>query len=218
MKIRIRPALHRVIQRHSLLFAAGRRAGGRTLLFSMAAIFPATLALAPAAIPQTQAETYSATVIPIEGLAGATTRILIRITSYTTEAEAKQLREAFSKEKPDDGLALLKTMSKGRVTPEGQPGRKISAAFSREGKDGRRLILIAERVLTEYERSAYQADERARAAGFPLTILRIQFDKDGKPVSGEVYPGARVSVAEDGLLDVQTQSKNPAIVINIVRQ
>jgi hypothetical protein len=197
----------------------------------MAALLSVALSIAAAAVaaaaplpaahqapPPPQVEAYSATVIPVEGLAGATTRILIRITSYTSDEERKQLRDAFSKEKPDEGLALLKTMNKGRITPEAQPARKISAVFSREGKDGRRLILITERVLSEYERSVYQQDETARAAQFPLTILRIQFDKEGHPVSGEVYPGAKVSVAEDGLVDVQTQAKNPAVMINISRQ
>ena len=172
----------------------------------------------PVAASQTRVETYSATVIPTEGLSGATTRILIRITAYTSDAEKKQLREAFSKDKPDEGLALLKTMSKGRITPEGQPGRIINAAFVREVKDGKRLILITERVLSEYERSAYQQEERARAAAYPLTIVRIQFDKDGRPTSGEVFPGAKVSVAADGLVDVETQAKNPAVMIDILRQ
>jgi hypothetical protein len=189
----------------------------RASLLMVVAWILGLLVLPPSARPQVQTEDYSATVIPTEGLSGATTRVLIRITSYTSEAEKKQLREAFSKEKPDEGLALLKTMSRGRITPEGQPGRKINAAFSREGKDGRRLILITERVLSEYERSAYQQEERARAAAFPLTIIRIQFDKEGKPTSGEVFPGVKVSVAEDGLVDVETQAKNPAQMINILR-
>jgi len=109
-------------------------------------------------------------------------------------------------------------MSKGRITPEGQPGRKILAAFSLERTNGRRLILVTEHVLSEYEHSAYQQDERARAQAFPLTIIRIQFDKEGKPTSGEVFPGARISVADDGLVDVETQAKNPAAMVNIVRQ
>src|SRR5271168_579005 len=76
----------------------------------------------------------------------------------------------------------------------------------------------SEHVLSEYEHSAYQQDERARAQAFPLTIIRIQFDKEGKPTSGEVFPGARISVADDGLVDVETQAKNPAAMVNIVRQ
>ena len=183
----------------------------------LASIFAVGVVLPSAA--QAPAATYSASVIPLEGLAGATTRIVIRITSYTNDAEKKQLREAFSEGKPQDAaVALLKTMNKGRITPEGQPGRKILAASSREGNDGRRLILVTERVLTEYEKSAYQQEERARAAAYPLTIIRILFDKEGKPVSGEVYFGAKVTVADDGLVDVETQGKNPAQLINIVRQ
>jgi hypothetical protein len=197
---------------------ASRAVGWKAVLLSMAAIVPATMVLPLAALPQAQMESYSATVIPTEGLAGATTRVVIRITSYTSDAERKQLREAFSKAKQDEGLALLKTMNKGRITPEGQPGRKILAALTREGTNGRRLILVTEHVLSEYERSAYQSDERARAETFPLTIIRIQFDKEGKPTSGEVFPGARISVADDGLVDVETQAKNPAVMINIVRQ
>lgn len=217
MNTRIRPALHLKTQSEHSLDRSSSTLGMRASLLMVVAWILGLLVLPPSARPQVQTEDYSATVIPTEGLSGATTRVLIRITSYTSEAEKKQLREAFSKEKPDEGLALLKTMSRGRITPEGQPGRKINAAFSREGKDGRRLILITERVLSEYERSAYQQEERARAAAFPLTIIRIQFDKEGKPTSGEVFPGVKVSVAEDGLVDVETQAKNPAQMINILR-
>jgi len=190
-------------------------------MLGLAAILAAaaTVALPSPAAGQAPTENYSATVIPLEGLSGATTRVIIRITAYTTDAEKKQLRDAFGAAKSQDAaVALLKTMSKGRITPEGQPGRKILAATSREGKDGRRLILVAERVLSEYEKSAYQQDEKARAVNYPLTIIRIVFDKEGKPVSGEVYPGAKVTVADDGLVDVETQGKSPAQLINIVRQ
>jgi hypothetical protein len=168
----------------------------------------------PAARAQGPAEKYSATVIPTEGYAGATSRIVIQITAYTSEEEKKQLREAFKKEKQDEGVALLRKMSKGHITVEGQPGRKILAVFSRTTSEGgRRLIVITDHVLSQYERN-----EGVRAEDYPFTILHLPFDRLGKAQDGEAFPGARFKVTEDGFVDVATQTKATAKVINITRQ
>ena len=57
-----------------------------------------------------------------------------------------------------------------------------------------------------------------RAEDYPFTIVHLQFDTLGTPQSGEVFPGARFKVTEDGFVDVETQTKVTAKVINITRQ
>jgi hypothetical protein len=130
-----------------------------------------------------QGAMYTATVIPTVGQSGGSANIRIQVISYTTDAERAQLKEAFSKEGSHNGLALLRTMSKGYINVIGQSGRKIMAACSFDNPNGKRLILITEHLLSEYEKT-----QNMRAEDYPLTVLRIQFDRMGKAKGGEVYP------------------------------
>jgi len=159
-----------------------------------------------------QGTIYTATVIPAIAQSGGSANIRIQIASYTTDAEKAQLKEAFSSGGSDKGVALLRTMAKGYINVAGQSGRKILAAFILESRNGKRLILISEHVLSEYEKT-----QNIRAEDYPLTILNIQFDAMGKPQSGEVYPAARLSVTKDGFVDMATQTPNTATLIDIAR-
>ena len=159
-----------------------------------------------------QGAVYTATVIPTVAQSGGSANIRIQVISYTTDAERAQLKEAFSKEGSDNGLVLLRTMSKGYINVIGQSGRKIMAAFSLDNPNGKRLIIITEHVLSEYEKT-----QNIRAEDYPLTILRIQFDPMGKAKGGEVYPAVKLSFTTDGFLDAATQSANIATMIDIVR-
>jgi hypothetical protein len=159
-----------------------------------------------------QGAVYTATVIPTVGQSGGSANIRMQIVSYTTDAEKAQLKEAFSKKGSDNGLALLRTMSKGYINIVGQSGRKIMAAFSLDNPNGKRLIVITEHVLSEYETT-----QNIRAEDYPLTILRIEFDTLGKAKSGEVYPATKLSFTTDGFLDAATQSPNTATMIDVVR-
>jgi len=96
-----------------------------------------------------QGAVYTATVIPTVAQSGGSANIRIQVISYTTDAERAQLKEAFSKEGSDNGLVLLRTMSKGYINVIGQSGRKIMAAFSLDNPNGKRLIFITEHVLSE---------------------------------------------------------------------
>jgi hypothetical protein len=159
-----------------------------------------------------QGAIYTATAIPAVGQSGGSANIRIQIVSYTTEAERTQLKEAFSKDGSDKGVALLRTMSKGYINIAGQSGRKILAAATLDIPNGKRLVLITEHVLSEYEKT-----QNIHSEDYPLTILRIQFDAMGKPQSGEVCPAAKLSVTKDGFLDLATQSPDTATLIDIVR-
>jgi hypothetical protein len=138
-------------------------------------------------------------------LSGGSAQVRIQITAYTSDAERKQLKEAFSKEGSDKGLEMLRTMTKGYINIAGQSGRKIMAAFTVDRQEGKRLVLVTEHVL-----SAYEKQQGAHAEDYPLTIIHIQFDTMGHPTSGEVYPATRLSVTKDGFVDVDTQATNTA--------
>ena len=159
-----------------------------------------------------QGVAYSATVIPAIAQSGGSVNVRLQITSYTSGAEKAQLKEAFSTEDSGKGLALLRTMSKGYINISGQSGRKILAAFSLDSSVGKRLILITEHVLSDYEKT-----QGVRAQDYPLTIIHMQFDALGKPQGGKVYPAAKLSVTPDGFVDVSTQTVNTATIIDIVR-
>jgi hypothetical protein len=159
-----------------------------------------------------QGTVYTATVIPTVAQSGGSAKIRIQIISYTTEAERAQLKEAFSESDSNKGVALLRTMAKGYINVAGQSGRKILAAVALDIPTGKRLILITEHVLSEYEKT-----QNIHAEDYPLTILRMQFDAMGKAQSGEVYPAVKLSFTKDGFLDLATQSPNTATLIDIVR-
>ena len=172
-----------------------------------------TLALfsARAAIAQ-QGVVYTATVIPAVAQSGGSTTVRIQITSWTTDAERAQLKQVFAKDGPEKGMALLRSMTKGYINVAGQSGRKIFAAFSLDSLDGKRLIVVTEHVLSEYEKR-----QNVRAEDYPLTVAKIQFDAMGHPQSGQVYPAAKVSVTPEGFVDVDMQTANTATMIDIAR-
>lgn len=186
------------------------------ILFTLAAIglLAVTLGIWPAsqACAQATPEVYTATVIASEGMAGATGRMNIRIVSYTTDAEKSRLLEAFQKSS-EDGLALLRTMGKGFINIEGQPGRKIEAVFSRDRQDGRELVVIGEHVASRLEQwQGVKPEDR------PVAVIRLRFSSNGAPLGGEVFPAVKVAVTPDGFLDVQTDSSNKVIITDIARQ
>lgn len=100
-----------------------------------------------------QGAIYTATVLPSVALSGGSTKIRIQIVSYTTESERAELKKAFSTEGSDKGVALLRTISKGYINIAGQSGRKILTAIALEVPNGKRLPLITEHVLSEYEKT-----------------------------------------------------------------
>ena len=159
-----------------------------------------------------QGTVYTATVIPAVAQSGGSTTVRIQIASWTTDAERAQLKQVFAKDGSDKGLALLRSMAKGYINVAGRPGRKIFAAFTLDSPDGKRIIVVTEHVLSEYEKT-----QNVRAEDFPLTIAKLQFDAMGHPQSGQVYPAARVNVTPDGFVDVQTQTPNTATLIDIAR-
>ena len=147
-----------------------------------------------------QETVYTATVIPAVARSGGSTTIRIQIISWTTDAERAQLKQVFAKDGNDKGMALLRSMAKGHINVAGQSGRKIFAAFTLDSPSGKRIIIVTEHILSEYEKTQ-----------------NIQFDAMGHPQSGEVYPAARVTVTPDGFVDVDTQTPDTATMIDIAR-
>ena len=154
------------------------------------------LAVAFFAIPiiGQQGAIYTATVIPTVGQSGGSANIRIQVISYTTDAERGQLKEAFSKEGSDNGLVLLRTMSKGYINIIGQSGRKIMAAFSLDNPNGKRLILITEHVLSEYEKT-----QNIRAEDYPPHDSSYSIRSHGKSEGWGSLPRGKTQF-QDGRL------------------
>ena len=173
-----------------------------------------TLCLWPASPARAQGapEIYTATVIASEGLAGSTGRISVRIVAYTSDAEKTNLLAAFKKD-PQAGMTLLRSMSKGYINIEGQPGRKIEAVFTRPRQDGRDLIVIGEHVASKLEDW-----NGVKAEDHPMAVIHLRLAADGTPLGGEVFPAVKLAVTADGFLDVETDSSNKIIMINLARQ
>ena len=159
-----------------------------------------------------QGTVYTATVIPAIGQSGGSTTVRIQITAWTSDAEKSQLKQVFAQDGPDKGMALLRSMSKGYINVAGQGGRKIYAACIQDSPDGKRIVLVTEHVLSEYEKT-----QNVRATDYPLTIAKIQFNAMGYPQSGNVYPAVKVAVTRDSFVDIETQTPNTATLIDIAR-
>jgi hypothetical protein len=157
-------------------------------------------------------EVYSATVIASEGMVGSSGRVSIGIAGYSSADERTKLLTAFKKSS-EDGMVLLRTMSKGYVNVEGQAGRKIQAVFVRERQDGRELIIISEHMASKLETST-----GVKAENHPVAVIHLRFGADLAPVSGEVFPAVKLAVTPEGYVDVQTDSSNQITMIDLKRQ
>lgn len=180
-------------------------------LFSLLAIICVLCAVIASA--QEGTEIYNANAIASEAVPGAIYgRIVIRIASYTTPEERSKLVEAFKKSSAD-GVALLTTMSKGFLNIEGQPGRKLNAAFKRNWQDGHEIILVGEHVASKLEQW-----RGVKAEDHPLAVIQMRFDHDGKPVYGEIFPAVKLTITPEGFPDVQTDNSNQVKLYEIARR
>jgi hypothetical protein len=188
--------------------------GGRTARAALISLALVVIALSvTSATAQSFPVVFTATAIASQGTPGSTGRVRIRITALTSEEQRKKLNDAFKNPDQTEALALLRTMTKGFVNIEGQQGRKIEAAFFVPTKDGTRVILIGEHILTKLEisRGAKQSD-------YPLAAVHIQLDKNGEPLNGEFFPAVKLSVSPDGFVDVQTNDANKVMLYDLARQ
>jgi hypothetical protein len=189
-----------------------RSTGIRTLGALIVLIAFALGVLVPAHA-QDSPEVYTAMLIASEAVAGSGAgRINIRIVSYTSDTERTNLMDAFKKSE-GEGLALLRTLTKGYINIEGQSGRKIYAVFSRQRKDGHEVIIIAEHVASKLERWRDVKPEE-----HPLAAIHLVFNESGTPVKGEVFPAVKVSVTSDGFVDAQTDSSNKVTMVDLARK
>jgi len=162
---------------------------------------------------QANPEVYTATLIASEAVAGSGAgRINIRIVSYSSNDEKTSLVEAFKKSQ-NDGLALLRGMNKGFINIEGQPGRKVYAVFSRSLKNGHELIVVGDHVASKLEKW-----NNVKVEDHPLAVVHLRFNNSDEPVNGEVFPAVELSVTADGYVDVQTDSSNKVMMIDLARK
>lgn len=175
------------------------------------ALVAATLCCCAAA--QANPEVYTGMLIASEAVAGSGAgRMNIRIVSYTSDAEKTSLVEAFKK-KQNDGLTLLRSMNKGFIGIEGQPGRKIYAVLLRNLKNGHEVIVISEHVASKLEKW-----NNVKAEDHPLAVVHLLFNNSGEPTRGEVFPAVELSVTPDGYPDVQTNSSNKVMMTDLARK
>ena len=171
------------------------------------------VALCSCVLSQAAPEVYTGMLIASEAVAGkGAGRINIRIMAYTTDAEKTSLKNAFQKSQ-DDGMALLRTMDKGFINIEGQPGRKIYAVFSRNLQKGHEVIIVSEHVASGLEKW-----NNVDVKQHPLAVVDMRFNDSGDPVKGEVFPAVKLNITADGYPDVQTDDSNKVIMTELARK
>ncbi len=157
-------------------------------------------------------DTYKATVIASEGVAGSSGRIVIRITAVTTPSEQRRLRAAFQ-QSAQAGTDLLRTMNKGIVTVEGQQSRQIYAVLERNSADGTELVILAEHLASKLE-----VWKGIKTDPLSVAVCHIRRTEAGVPRSGEIFPSVKVAETSDGLIDLQSEGTNKVTMIEISRR
>jgi hypothetical protein len=154
---------------------------------------------------------------------GANQTIQIRIDSWSTPAQRKQLIETFL-EKKQDGLvaALEKQPERGRFNFPGymgpdpnstmRLGTDIRYAMSFPGEDGgRRIVIITPRVIGFRENV-----NQPRSIDYPFTMFEMRFDKDGKGEGRMAYMTQILFDKKKNTIELENYSSEPVRLNNLI--
>lgn len=155
-------------------------------------------------------EVYTGTVVDTNGFRRTGTAfITITIDEYTTDEEARQLREALSSDGQDGLLRAMRKMKKGTVQLSGSLGYRIHAARQIMSEEGPALLVAFERPISWLE-----ARSGSRSQDYPFGVIEIKFDEKGKG-EGTLIAAAKIKINEANEVKVEGYEFNPARLLNI---
>lgn len=168
------------------------------------------LALSAAAAVPTHGEEFLATLIDME--TGGSTSVVIRVDQYSTDAEVAKLKQILG-EKGQDGLRdSLWDLEKGHIRVGAGLGYPIAVARQRVTESGRVVRLGIVRPL-----SFRELISGARSTDYPFTRIELELDKEGKG-EGEMIAAAKVSIDDDGTIEIESYAARPLRLLNVRRE
>jgi hypothetical protein len=158
----------------------------------MAALIVAGFAVAPAAhaaAPESQ-ERFSAFAVDLGGAYGAATSVVqITVDRWSTPEELRTLESVLAENGPEALLASLqKAKPVGRIHTAGSLGWDLRFAYQYPLPTGGRRIVIG----TDRPLSFYEAANRPRSVDYPITILELSVDDQGRG-RGQMVVASRVT-------------------------
>lgn len=124
----------------------------------------------------------------------SSTRVKIRIDSYSTEQEVKDLVKVFAQQGEDALYQALRDLDqKGSLTIGNGLAQSVSVIRSRDTEDGRVLRLLLNRPISYFE-----SVRGLRLNDYPFGFIEVTLDGDGKG-EGDLYAAASIGLSEEGI-------------------
>jgi len=158
----------------------------------------------------TAEETFSGTIVVPRGMAQSINApITATVQEYTTDEEARRLREILDKQGWDEVVKSLRQANKGSVSLRDATW-PVSWARVFPGQNGaRRVMIVTLRPISLPE------DEAPPPSMDPtFGVIQIDLNAQGKG-QGLVIGGARLRLTGEGHIQVESSAPNPRKIINV---
>jgi hypothetical protein len=159
-----------------------------------------------------EAEVFTATSANLSNIGtGRTSRVDIRITRWTSDAEQEELRTALV-ENGVDGLykALQNAKSVGTIRVNDSLGWDLRYARSVTSGAGRRIVFATDRPI-----SAWEARNRPRTMDYKFTVGELKVNDEGKG-EGSLSPAVKVTYDKtDEVLELETFASEPLRLLQV---
>ena len=169
------------------------------------------IALLSQALPAPAKETFTATIVVARGLSEPLkTPLSVTIDQYTTDAEARQVRQVLDKSGWDELVKALRQTNKGSARMKDGPTWPINWARVFPGATGsRRIMMFAARPIPLPEEGA-QAPSVDPAFG----VIQLDLNAQGKG-EGLLIGGAKIRVSKEGNLEIEANNTSPRRLIEV---
>ena len=189
-----------------------RALGVISALAACAGIMVATDQSTVRAQEKKDAEVFTATSANLSNIGtGRTSRVDVRFTRWTSDAEQEELRTALV-ENGVEGLfkALQDAKSVGTIRVNDSLGWDLRYARSVTSGSGRRIVFATDRPI-----SAWEARNRPRTMDYKFTIGELKVDGQGKG-EGTLSPAVKVTYDKtDAVLELETFASEPLRLLQV---
>jgi hypothetical protein len=157
-------------------------------------------------------EVFTATSANLSNIGtGRTSRVDVRITRWTTDAEQNELQTALV-ENGVDGLyrALQNAKSVGTIRVNDSLGWDLRYARDVKSGSSRRIVFATDRPI-----SAWEARNQPRTIDYKFTIGELKVDGQGKG-EGSLSPAVKVTYdSTDKVLELETYASEPLRLLQV---
>ena len=145
---------------------------------------------------------------------GRNASVNLIINELGTPEERQGLVEAFQS-KGNEGLinALSKMHSKGRMQITGTLGYEVAWVNQIKQPDGTTVL----RMVTDRPLRFGEVWADSRSSDYELSVVEIVIPKDGKKMTGKLFPASKLKVNKKGELELELY-QNPWNLVNIMKR